>query len=126
MNKKDLKAIEIISLRLFELNIMTRNKTAEYFYDRLEMNILIEFIEDIENNIKKISKQLKDKYNSIDWNIIEKESYYDEVFGKSMKLDKVWKLASTLYEQLYSSINNILENELEEYCYLLCKERKNN
>lgn len=121
MNKKDLKALENITLKLLELNIMTKNKTAEYFYDRLEMNILIEFIEDIDYNINKISKRLKKKYSFIDWNIIEKERYYDELVGKSMKLSKVWELASTLYEQFYQSILGILESELPEYFYLICK-----
>lgn len=124
MNKNDLKAIENILVRLIKLNIMTQNKTPEYFYERLEMNILIEFIEDIDDNLKKISKKLKEKYNSIDWKIIEKERYSDEVFGKCMKLDKAWQLASTLYGQLYSSFVTILESELEEYYRLLCEDRQ--
>ena len=124
MNKNDLKAIENILLRLIKLNIMTKNKTSEYFYGRLEMNILIELIEDIDDNLKKISKKLKQKYNSIDWKIIEKERYSDEVFGNCMKLDKAWQLASTLYGQLYSSFVAILEAELGEYYHLLCEDKQ--
>ncbi len=127
MNEQDLKEIENISIKLYELNIMTKNKTAEYFYDRLEMVLLIELMEDIEKSLKKVSKELKKKYSFIDWDVIEKERYYDEVIGKSMKLGKVWKLASTLYEQLYSSINHILECELEGYFYHYVRQNlKNN
>lgn len=121
MNKKDLKAIETIIIKLIELNIMTRNKTAEYFYDRLEMNILIAFIEDIDYNLKKISISLKKKYDVIDWEVIEKERDHDEVVGKCMNIGKAWKLASTLYDQLYDSLIDILNKELDEYTHLLCK-----
>lgn len=88
MNKKSLLAIERIISCINELDILTKNKDAEYFYNSFEMNVLIELIYEIEDNLNKISENLKLKYDNINWQFIEKEHYYDEVMGRSLKINR--------------------------------------
>ena len=72
MNKKSLLAVERIITCINELSILTKNKSAEYFYDSFEMIILLDLLHEIEFNLDKISIKIKEKYKNIDWNIIKK------------------------------------------------------
>lgn len=120
MDKKSLKNIERIMTICNELHILTMGKDAEYFYDRLEMNILIHLIEEVDTCIKKLSNALREKYKEVDWNIIDNTRYVDEVMGKSMKVGKAWEVACSLYDLIYDKLNDILKYELENYYHGVC------
>ena len=55
MKKKDLLAIERIISVINELNILTKGKDSNYFFDSLELNALIDLIYEVDQNINKIS-----------------------------------------------------------------------
>lgn len=112
MNKKSLIAIERIISCINELSILTQNKTAEYFYDSFEMNILIDLVNEIECNINKISSKIKSKYKDVDWNIIKKEKHYDAVLGESLNIGKIWQLSSkTLKDELLVNLSKLLKED---------------
>lgn len=116
MNKRTLLAIERIITCINELSIITKNKSAQYFYDSFEMNILLDILQEIELNLDKISIKIKEKYKNIDWDIIKKEKHYDEVFGESLNLGKAWILVSTtLKDNLLNKLIALLEDELPSY-----------
>ena len=116
MNKKSILAIEKVLSLIKELEIMTKDRDDNYFYDSYEMPILCELVDEIDKNLNNINPKVKEKYNSINWRIIEERRYYDDFFGPSMKLGKVWELASGLIKvELYDSLNRVLENELPSY-----------
>ena len=121
MNKKSLLAIERTISCINELTILTKNKTAEYFYDSFEMNALLVLLNEIEFNLNKINSKIKDKYKNIDWSIIEKEKYYDDVFGESINVGKAWILvSSTLKNELLNNLIILLEEEIPNYYKSLC------
>lgn len=112
MNKKSLLAIERIIACINELKILTKDKEAEYFFDSLEMNVLIDLVSEIEVNLSKVNRNIKDKYKYINWDIIQKAKKYDEVFGESFNLGEVWELASiTLKNELFNDLEMVLTQE---------------
>lgn len=115
MNKKSLNATEKIMAILIQLNILTNNRDENYFYDSLEMNVLLKLIDDLENNLDKVCNRIKSKYNRIDWCFVSKYRYEDQVFGKSIKLGDAWFIASNAYSILYKDFLDILNKELETY-----------
>ena len=124
MNKKSLLAIERIISCINELTILTKAKKAEYFYDSFEMIALIDLLNEIELNINKINIKIKNKYNNIDWKIIEKEKKYDDVFGESLNLGKAWELSSTiLRNSLLNDLIKLLEQEIPNYYKKLCNKK---
>lgn len=124
MNDKDLVSIERILSILNELNILTKGKDAEYFYEKEEMIVLIKLIEELDENIDKIDCSLKEKYDEVDWDMVKKDKYIDDVFGTSMKLGDVWEIANKAHEVLYNSVFNILNSELESYYHKECLKHK--
>ena len=116
MNKKDIRLIEQIITNINELAIMTKNRDDNYFYNSYEMPILCDLINTIDNNLKGISQSLKEKYSSINWNIIENQKHDDEFFGPSLKLGKIWILSNGLLkDELLNNLNKLLEKELPIY-----------
>lgn len=116
MTKKDIKIIEQIITYLNELAIMTKNRDDHYFYDSYEMPILCELVDKIDKNINEISPKIKQKYAHINWTIIESKKHNDELFGPSLKLGKIWELASGLLKkELLNNLNELLEKELPPY-----------
>lgn len=116
MNRKSILAIEKIIANINELNIITKDRDDNYFYDSYEMPIICGLVDEIDKNLDKISSRLKEKYNTINWNVIRERKHEDEYFGPSLKLGKIWELASgVLKEELYDSLNGILEKELRTY-----------
>lgn len=127
MNKKSLIAIEKIISNINELKILTNKRDAEYFYNNLEMNILIELIYNIEDNINKINQKIKEKYSHINWTIIKDKMFYDPVFKESINVGIAWNLANNEIEKsLLEELNKLLENELPDYYHKLCQMRQNN
>jgi len=121
MNKKSLLAIERIISCINELIILTKDKKAEYFYNSFEMNALIDLLNQIELNINKINNKIKNKYNNIDWKIIEKEKKYDDVFGESLSIGKTWDLSSNILKNtLLNDLIKLLEEEIPNYYKKLC------
>lgn len=119
MNKKSLLAIERIIICINELDILTKNKDKEYFYDSFEMIILINLLNEIQSNITKINNKTKNKYKNIDWKIIEKE--YDDVF---LNVEKAWNLSSFIVkEELLDKLNKLLEQEIPNYYKKLCNKK---
>lgn len=120
MNKTSLIAVERIIACINELTILTNNRNAEYFYDRLEMNALIRLLDEIEKNIEKIDNKIKNRYKDFKWDIIKKEKFEDEVFGMSYNLKTVWELSnSILKNELLNDLITLLEKEIPEYYYNL-------
>lgn len=127
MNKKSLQAIEKIIISIYELKYLTQNKTPEYFYEHLEMNILCDLVSEIENNIRKISKKIKNKYDFIDWQLIEKEKHNDEILGKKLTNGNVCELAfTTLNDKFLENMLEILETEIPHYYKQTCNKRSEN
>lgn len=124
VDKKSLLAIERIMTICNELHILTTGKDAEYFYDRLEMNILIDLVLEVDSCVREVSDSLKKKYLEVDWNIVDKARYVDEVFGYSMKVSKAWELASCLDTVFLNKLQDILEKELESYYHEICLRRQ--
>lgn len=124
MNRKSLLAIERIIACINELEILTKDKEAEYFYDSLEMNILIDLISEIEVNLSRVNRNIKDKYKHINWNLIQNAKKYDEVFGGSFNLGEVWKLASiTLKSELLDDLEMLLTQEIPKFYKSLCEQK---
>ena len=116
MNKNDIRLIEKIISNINELDIMTNGRNDNYFYDSYEMPVLCNLVDAIDECLKKISKKLKEKYNNINWQVIEERKYNDNVFGSSLKLGEIWKLASgVLKSELLDSLIRILKLELPVY-----------
>lgn len=121
MKKKDLLAIERIISVINELNILTKGKDSNYFFDSLELNALIDLIYEIDQNINKISFDLKEKYSNINWSVVASEKDYDEVMGPSINVGTVWRLASNdLNDALMKKLNELLVKEIPEYYKDLC------
>ena len=120
MNKKIINAIENILRCINELNILTKNKNDDYFYDGYEMPILCNLVGDIEKNLNCITYDFKNKYSNVNWNVINDLKNYDDGFP-SLKIGDVWKLSSNiLNNQLYHNLNKILEIELPNYYKNYC------
>jgi len=120
MSKKSIIAIESILRCINELNILTKNKDDNYFYDGYEMPILCGLVDNIELNLSRITDKLKKKYSNVNWDVINDLKNYDDGFP-SLKIGDVWNLSSNiLYNQLYDNLNIILENELPDYYKNYC------
>lgn len=124
MNIDDLKLIEEIIIKLIELDIMTSNHDESFFLNGLEMNILLEHIETINNNINRLSDSIRKRYNTIPWDIISKEKYIDDVMGESMKVSKIYPLASSLYSSLYDNMIRIVKENIDEINHEICIKRQ--
>ena len=101
--KKNIKLIKKINDMILEIHINTKNITEEEFYNNTKLsNTCIDYIFKINTFINSLDKQIKEKYNNINWNIIQNNMYYDEIFKESIKLNKVWILSNELlYTELY-------------------------
>mgnify|MGYP003571336694 CR=1 FL=1 len=67
-------------------------------------------VDEINLNIDRINKKMKEKYSDVDWNVVEKRKYYEFEDVKSMKLGKVIELSfRVLYDELYDKLNLIFE-----------------
>lgn len=116
LDKKSLLAIEKVISCINELNILTKDKSAEYFYDRFDLIALLDLLETIRINLNKISHKIKKKYDNIDWEIIEKRN--------SENIGVAWELASkTLKEELLDDLNRLLEIEIPTYYSSLCNKK---
>jgi len=124
MNKKSIVAIERIISCINELSILTKGRDDNYFYDSFEMIALLDLIYEIDRNINKISPKIKEKYSTIDWNVIENRKHIDEKTGErwnSMNIGKAWELASgVIKDELLDKLNKLLENELPIYYTSYC------
>lgn len=126
MNKSDLEAIEKIIIRLLELKIVTSNHDEKFFYDNLEMNILIDYIEEISSCLRLIGEPIKNKYPNVSWDAIDKERDYDEFLDvSSMNVGKACKLAYSIYDTLYDDLMMILSANIDDYNHELCEKRHN-
>lgn len=116
MNKTSIKAIERIIACLNEIRILTRGRDDKYFYDSYETPVVCDLFNEIDNNMQKISSSIKQKYNNVNWNIIDSCKHYDFEDFQSLKLRDVMSLAfGGLYNELYDSLNTILEENIREY-----------
>ena len=124
MNKKSILAIERIISYIRELSIITKGRDDKYFYNSFEFNILLDLIYEIDNNLNKISPKVKEKYSNIDWKVIEKRKYIDEVTGErwnSMNVGETWILANGIIkDELLDKLNDLLEKELSTYYTNYC------
>ena len=126
MNRKSILAIERINNCITELKIITASNDFISLDNDFEMPIICGLINDIDNNIMKISQKVKDKYSNIDWNIIESRKENDGEY-KTLKLGNVWALANgILYNELYEKLNNVLKSELPIYYKNYCKRKHEN
>ena len=120
MDKKSIIAIEKIITYITELKIITRGKDDNYFFSGYETPILCDLVDKIDINITKINLKIKNKYNNINWNIIDSKKY-GEYGEKKLKLGEVWNLASSVLEkELLESLNKILVEELPMYYKNYC------
>lgn len=127
MNKKSLLAIERIISCINELIILTKDKTADYFYDIFEMYALLDLLYEIELNINKINNKVKTKYNKIDWKIITKEKKYDDGVGALLNIGKAWELSSViLKDDFLNDLNHLLELEIPNYYKEMCNKKHEN
>ena len=62
--------MEKIIVNIMELEMITKDKDANYFYDGYEMPILCSLIDNIEKNLNIITPIIKRKYCNINWDII--------------------------------------------------------
>lgn len=123
MDKKSILAIEKIITCINELEIITKGRDDNYFYKGFEMPILCGLVDEIDKNISKINSKIKDKYNNINWNIINSKKD-DDLGIMTLKLGKVWELASSILKnELLNQLNKILEIELPIYYTNYCNAR---
>ena len=121
MNKNSLIAIERIIACINELDILTKGRDAEYFYDSFDMNALCYLVDEIDDNLKNISVSLKEKYNDINWDIIANARKSDDPLGTDLKIGTTWELAShKLKDALLEKLIEILNQELPAYYTDLC------
>ena len=126
MNRKSILAIERINNCIIELKIITAGKDFILLDNEFEMPIICGLVNEIDKNIFKINAYIKDKYNNINWNIIESRKENNGEY-KALKLGKVWELANgVLYNELYKKLNNVLEAELPTYYKNYCNRRHEN
>lgn len=113
MKEKDIKLIENVNEMILEIYEKTKSINEEEFYNNIELsNICTDYIFKINTDINDLEQKLKDKYNNINWNIIQNNMYYDDIFKYSIKLNKVWELSNKLlYNELYKKLNFILNNK---------------
>ena len=117
MDKRSILAIERIITSILELKIMTRGRNDNYFYDGFEMPILCGLVDEIDKNISKINSKIKDKYNNVNWDVINSKKEEDN----GLKVGEIWDLASGILEnELLESLNQILEIELPTYYMNYC------
>ena len=123
MDKKSILAIEKIITYIMELDIMTKDRDDNYFYNSYEMPIICGLVNDIEINLKKINFKVKEKYNDINWKIFD--DYYEKDDGFIVrKLGKIWILANgILKKELYNQLRNILEIEIPIYYTNYCNQQ---
>ena len=97
MKEKDIKII--------------KNINEEKFYNNIELsNIWTDSIFKINAALNTLGDELKEQYKNIDWNIIQNNMYYDEIFKDSIKLNIVWELSNNiLYKELYLKLENIIK-----------------
>lgn len=120
MNKTSLLAIEKIISCITELKIITKGKDADYFYNGFEMPILCSLVDEIDKNIQKINSKIKNKYNDINWNIIDSKKYDDNGL-KIVKIEEIWNLSNgILKNELLNKLNTVLEKELPIYYMNYC------
>ena len=112
--------MEKIIVNIMELEMITKDKDANYFYDSFEMPILCSLIDNIDKNLNIITPIIKRKYCNINWDIINSKKEQDGEL-KTLKIGKVWELANgVLKKELYNNVKNILELELPAYYKMYC------
>ena len=123
MNRKSIKAIEKILISILELDIITKGRDDNYFYDGYEMPVICDLVHDIEISINNISKKIISKYDYINWKVIESRKENDNGF-MVLKLGKTWELADGIIKkELYEKLLNILEIELPVYYTNYCNNK---
>lgn len=125
MNKKSILAIEKIITYIKELELITKGRNDNYFYNSFEMPILCDLVDKIDRNINIISPKIKRKYGNVNWNIIDSRKEIDNGI-KILKLGKIWELSNGLLnKELYNNLNHILEIELPVYYTNYCNKQHN-
>ena len=125
MNKKSILAIEKIITYIKELELITKGRNDNYFYNSFEMPILCDLVDKIDRNINIISPIIKRKYGNVNWNIIDSRKEIDNGI-KILKLVKIWELSNGLLnKELYNNLNHILEIELPVYYTNYCNKQHN-
>ena len=125
MNKKSILAIEKIITYIKELELITKGRNDNYFYNSFEMPILCDLVDKIDRNINIISPIIKRKYGNVNWNIIDSRKEIDNGI-KILKLVKIWELSNGLLnKELYNNLNCILEIELPVYYTKYCNKQHN-
>lgn len=125
MNKKSILAIEKIITYIKELELITKGRNDNYFYNSFEMPILCDLVDKIDRNINIISPIIKRKYGNVNWNIIDSRKEIDNGI-KILKLGKIWELSNGLLnKELYNNLNHILEIELPVYYTNYCNKQHN-
>lgn len=125
MNKKSILAIEKIITYIKELELITKGRNDNYFYNSFEMPILCDLVDKIDRNINIISPKIKRKYGNVNWNIIDSRKETDNGI-KILKLGKIWELSNGLLnKELYNNLNHILEIELPVYYTNYCNKQHN-
>lgn len=76
MNKKTIDVIERIISRLNEMDILTKNRDCNYFYNGYEMPILCGLVNGVDDDLNIVSKKIKQKYSNVKWNIVEVHNYH--------------------------------------------------
>lgn len=111
MKEKDIKIIKNINDIILEIYEKTKNINEEKFYNNIELsNICTDSIFKINAALNTLDDELKEQYKNIDWNIIQNNMYYDEIFKDSIKLNIVWELSNNiLYKELYLKLKNIIK-----------------
>lgn len=94
------------------LNIKTKNKDYNYFYNNTnEYMKIINIVVDIDVNLNNICDETKKAYSNVYWDIIKDNSEDEEGEGHMMNNSIMMDLASKLlYENPYDKLNLIKDN----------------
>ncbi len=123
MTRKDILLIERIITLINELDIITKGKDDNYFYNGYEMPILCDLVDKVDKSLNKISSKLKLKYNNVNWNIVI--DYKEDDDGiMILKIGSIWQLSSGLLKNgLLDSLKKILKEELPLYYKNYCEKK---
>lgn len=108
----DKQRVEKIIKDLKILNIKTKDKDYDYFYNKTNEYLkIIKLVVDIGVNLNNISDETKKTYSNVYWNIIKDNSEDEEGEGHMMNNGIMMDLASSLlHENLYDKLNLIKNN----------------
>lgn len=108
----DKQKVKKIIKNLKILNIKTKDKDYDYFYNNTnEYMKIIKIVVDVGENLNNISDKTKKAYSNVYWNIIKDNSEDEEGEGHMMNNGIMMDLASKLlYENLYDKLIVIKDN----------------